>query len=604
MPIEKFRLDILYTDLKRIYRVLPKNLQKKVILLFSFMTLLGIIELASILALTFFFTTLGAPQNYISMPIVQKFVSKFPFLNFIVADERFFVLVICLFPISLIILKNFLMGLVAWRSAILGELVAAHVGASIMQRFLRMPYSWHLSPQSSRAMTAMQWRFNLGQMLLQIMTAISNLITVFLLFMGMAIYDPQVTLSAVCYMLIISLVTYKLLGKKIDNATQKAAQATHEENAASMTAMGAVRELIIYQKQDVFLNVIQKWINAGMKPRSFLGLSSAVPAWTLESAGFFLIWFTIFFFTIAKNETLSAITAAVALISLTAWRVLPSMNRMVGATVSLRALKGTAIPCLDYYEELGKLSPINDNKPDPFFKINCEIIFDHVSYRYPNEEQYAIFDICCTIPVGSSIALVGRSGAGKSTFINLLSGLLEPTSGRILIDGREMNVNEIASFRAMIGYVPQNPYIIGGSIAQNIAFCDWGGEINKTKVKSACKNAAIDFLGHDYKDIDRCINHASLSGGQIQRISIARAFYSEPAILIFDEATSALDNVNESIIQETVKKCKGKMICVMAAHRLSTLDVCDIAIWLDNGKLYKKGEAKIVIDEYNRATTL
>lgn len=594
------RLQLLFGNLKRIYAVLPSLLQRRIIGLFLGMTFLGIIELASIMALTGFFAVLNMPERFINSGPGRMLLELCPALEPVFADQRLFVLCACLVPIGLIILKNALSALVAWRSSMLAEKVAAHVGLSIMERFLYMPYDWHLSAQSSRAMTAMQWRFSLGQMLLQIMTACSSLITVCLLFLGLTFYAPGVTLGTVAFMLAVSLLTYQLLRRRIDRASARAARAQQEENAASMTALGGVRELIIYQQQPVFLKAIAEQVTAGMRPRTFLGLSSTVPTWTLESCGFFLIWLAMFLLIFTQNASLPVITTTVALLTLTAWRVLPSLNRVVGATVALRGLQATALPCLDYFEELNAANATGAVAPAPGFRISGDIVFDHVSYRYPGADRDALTDICCTIPHGGTVGLVGRSGAGKSTFINILSGLLEPTSGRILVNGRPMSAAELAAYRRQIGYVPQNPYLIAGTVAQNVAFSDWGKEPDEERVRRSCREAAIDFLGPECANIDHPVSQGGngLSGGQLQRVSIARALYTEPEILIFDEATSALDQASEAAVQETVRTNRGKRICIIAAHRLSTLEVCDMVIWLEGGRVQRSGPPHTLLESY------
>lgn len=600
-----FKIHLLFENLHRIYAVVDVPLRRRIWRLFILMTLLGLTELASIMALTAFFTILNVPAQFTASPYAQKFLAWFPGFAPILADHRRLIMWACLLPIAFIVGKNLLSALVAWRAAMLGEAVAAHVGTNIMERFLYMPYSWHLSAQSSQALTCMQWRFNLGQMLLQLLTAYSNLITVALLFAGLTVYAPGVTLCAVAFMLTVSWSIYSLLRSRIDQSAASAASAQQEENAATITAIGGVRELIIYQQQPAFLDAIQRYIHAGMKPRSFLGISASIPAWTLESAGFLLIWLAIFLLIHIQDATLPVITATVALLTLTAWRVLPSLNRVVGATVSIRGLQSTALPCLDYFERLRAATPETVPGPAPDFRIRKEIVFEHISYRYPGAERDALTDINCRIPLGATLGLVGRSGAGKSTFINILSGLLEPTGGRLLVDGRPMSAAELAAYRKQIGYVPQTPYLLSGTVAQNVAFSDWGKAPDAERVRQACREAAIDFLGPDCADIDRPITAggSGLSGGQMQRVSIARALYVNPALLIFDEATSALDQASEAVVQEAVARNKGKRTSVIAAHRLSTLEVCDVVIWIEEGMVRGIGSPAALIDAYLKTQT-
>lgn len=598
------RLHLLFAHLRRIHAVLPPALQRRIWGLFCIMILLGVVELGSIMALTGFFTVLNAPANFLANPHVQKLLQHVPWAAAAVADHRHLLLWACLLPISLIVAKDLLSALVAWRSAILGEQVAAHVGMRTIERYLYMPYSWHLSTQSSQALTCMQWRFHLGQLLLNMLTAYSNLITVTLLFTGLTVYAPGVTFCAVVFMLTASWATYSLLRRRIDGAAAKAAEAQQAENAATSTAIGGVRELIIYQQQPVFLNEIARHVHGGMRPRSFLGISPSIPSWVLESSGFFLIWLSIFLLIHIQDASLTVITTTVALLTLTAWRVLPSLNRVVGATVSIRGLQSMALTCLDYFEELCAATTEKPPLPTPGFRIHGEIVFDHVSYRYPGAKQDALTDICCRIPLGATVGLVGRSGAGKSTFINILSGLLEPTAGRLLVDGKPMTAADLAAYRRQVGYVPQAPYMLGGTVAQNIAFSEWGKPQNTERIRQACKEAAIDFLGPDCTKTDRRISASGsgLSGGQAQRVSIARALYVDPALLIFDEATSALDQTSESVVQDAVARNKGKRTSVIAAHRLTTLSICDMIIWLENGCIHSQGAAEHVLFEYTKLT--
>ncbi len=591
------RLSLLNTNLKRIYRILPTGMQRGVWLLFFLMTAMAITELASVMALTGFFATINRPESIINSRYAKKATEIWPVVQQILNDPRQIILWASILPIGLIAAKNIFSALVAWKSSIMGERVAMHIGSSIMQRFLYMPYSWHLSAQSSRALTCMGWRFSIGGMLIQILTAYSNLITVAMLFAGLAFYEPGVTFSCVIMMASTAFLTYSLLRKRIDRAGADAASAQAKENEANMTAIGGVREIIIYQKQKRFLDAIRLYTQKCMRPRTFLNISATVPTWTLETAGFMLIWFAVFYLIKVQDAGIARITATVALIALTAWRVLPSMNRVVGATVSIRGLQGTALPCLEYFESLASETTENPPLPDPNFTIHNEIVFDHVFYRYPGAKKDALSDICCRIPVGTTLGLVGRSGAGKSTFINILSGLLEPTSGRLLVDGKPLTPEELTAYRGQVGYVPQSPYMLKGSVAENVAFRDWGQPMDEERVRQACREAAIDFLGPDCKDIDRPAS-GGLSGGQAQRVSIARALYTNPSLLIFDEATSALDQASENMVQEAVVQSKGKRTCVIAAHRLTTLDVCDTVLWLKDGGVFATGNAINVLRTY------
>lgn len=587
-----------FVILRRIYGIMPGALRRAVWLVFVLMTVLSITELVSIMALTGFFAMLHNPSMVMQWPLVLRAAEHVPELASILADPRRCILWASLVPICLILGKNILSACVSWRSSMVSEQLAALVGTSIMRRYVHMPYAWHATPRGSEVLTRVQWRFDLGQLLLNILLVFSNAITVLLLFAGLIWYSPTVTLFAFVVLGLVSFTTFSLLRRKLDVASHKAATARQEENDAIVTVMGAIRDVIIFQKQTTFLDAIARHVRQGMRPRAFLTSSPTVPTWTLESAGFLMIWATIYTLYHVQDASVQTIVTTVALLALTAWRVLPTLNRMVGATVNVRALETTGLSCLAYYEDLMQSEVQPSCTPAAGFLVQRDIVFDHVFYRYPGSTQDAVSDICCRIVAGSTFGLLGRSGAGKSTFLNLLSGLLEPTRGRILVDGRSMQPAEYAAYRRQIGYVPQKPTMLPGSVAANIAFMDWGQALDMQRVKDACQQAAMDFLGSDFVGLSRAASE--LSGGQQQRVSIARSFYCKPRLLIFDEATSSLDQANEHLIQDAVAAHRGHLTCIIAAHRLSTLEICDHILWLADGKVQECGTGAEVLQHYQK----
>ena len=194
---------------------------------------------------------------------------------------------------------------------------------------------------------------------------------------------------------------------------------------------------------------------------------------------------------------------------------------------------------------------------------------------------------------------MGLSGTGKSTVAALLSGLLAPSQGRILVDGKPLTEADLAAFRGKIAYVSQTPYILEGTIAENVAFSEWGRPPDRARAYRACTDAAFDLVRRP-EDLDMRVaaNGAGLSGGQAQRLSIARALYCRPELLILDESTSSLDQKNENAIMETVQRCKGDITIVLIAHRLTTLERCDVVFWLRDGTVKTSGNAGELLEAY------
>ena len=258
-------------------------------------------------------------------------------------------------------------------------------------------------------------------------------------------------------------------------------------------------------------------------------------------------------------------------------------------------------PILQKVQEVEALPlPAAEERPCP---LREEIRFEHVSFRYPNTgtgHKDALRDINLSIPKGSMIGLIGPSGAGKSTIVSLLTGLYTPSSGKILIDGQNLDDSLRAGWMRSIGYVPQSPFLLNGSLAENIAFSQWGQEIDRQRVKECCRMAAMDFLDDLEDGIDTIIGERGvrLSGGQLQRVSIARALYGRPQLMIFDEATSALDGATEQAIQKTIEGLRKHMTIVIIAHRLTTVEKCDWLYLVERGEIHMCGNSKEIVRLY------
>lgn len=237
-------------------------------------------------------------------------------------------------------------------------------------------------------------------------------------------------------------------------------------------------------------------------------------------------------------------------------------------------------------------------------RVKHKIQFADVDYSYSNNsEKSALTSINLDILSGTSLAIVGSTGSGKTTLTNILLGLLEPTKGKILLDSQELNKTNVRNWQKNIGYVPQDIFMMDASIAENIAFGIPKNEIDMDALKKAAHAARIDqFIeskladGYDTTIGDRGIR---LSGGEKQRVGIARALYSNPDILVFDEATSALDSVTEKEIIEEIDKLSQHKTIIMVAHRLSTVKKCDLIVVLSNGKIETTGAYNELVKEKN-----
>ena len=289
----------------------------------------------------------------------------------------------------------------------------------------------------------------------------------------------------------------------------------------------------------------------------------------------------------------AAIMASLTLLAAAAFRVIPSMIRVLSA---LNGIKNAEEAVNTIYDDIQTFSPQQevgqtageDRKPLSFER---EILLNNVTFYYPGTDGAAVKDINLSISKGHSLGLAGPSGAGKTTIVDIILGLLPPQTGQILVDGLDISGQQ-RQWQKLIGYVPQTIYLTDDTIRRNIAFGIEDDQIDDSRVWSALELAHLgDFVRSSPDGLATYVGDRGLriSGGQRQRIGIARALYHDPEVLILDEATSALDNETESQISEAIETLSGKKTMIIVAHRLSTIRKCDRIIFMNDGGIADSG---------------
>jgi len=281
-------------------------------------------------------------------------------------------------------------------------------------------------------------------------------------------------------------------------------------------------------------------------------------------------------------------------------RMMPSFNRIATNLAQIRFHKRSLYAFYDDLLPRRWFTPLPSAHEEVPMSFTKAITYDQVSFAYSRDGENVVHDLSLVIHKPSSVALVGSSGAGKSTIIDLLLGLVYPQNGSIKIDGIALDPMNIDAWRKQVGYVPQRVVLLDDSVAANVAFGVPTDERNMKQVEWACKVAKIDqFIEQELEygyQTNLGENGIRLSGGQAQRIAIARALYRKPSVLILDEATAALDSITEREIIETIEELAGKMTIIMIAHRLNTVKHCDMIYLLNKGRVADLGTYNALIE--------
>lgn len=349
-------------------------------------------------------------------------------------------------------------------------------------------------------------------------------------------------------------------------------------------ALGGIKEVKLLGRESYFLADFAKHERYFSDASRYAMVLNQMPRLFLETVAFSGLFLIVAGVIISGGST-AELLSILALFAVAAVRLMPSVNRIQSAITRVFYYRPSIqVVLADGGQELNKVHAAS-NSPEMAFEK--EITLSNVSYQYPGSSKPSLRGITLKIPKGASVALIGPSGAGKTTLADIILGLLRPTAGRVLVDGHDIH-QSLVSWQSYLGYIPQNIFLSDDTIRRNVAFGLEDDEIDDERVWLALERSQLKEhvqelpLGLDAIVGERGI---SLSGGQRQRIGIARALYQNPDVLILDEATSALDSVTEREISQCIDALTGSKTVIIIAHRLSTVEKCTLKIILDNGKL-------------------
>ena len=466
-----------------------------------------------------------------------------------------------------------------------------NIASRLIKNYLFQPYSWFLNRNSSSiGKTILSEVARLvSKGLAPIISLITNIILSITIFTLLVLVETKLTVIVMSTMCFFYLVVYYLNKNLLKKIGYELFLDNGKLYKIISEAFGAFKEVKLGGLENIFISQFSKPAKNIAQKSALVEIFSAFPRFVLEAIAFGGMLLITLYFMIQSSE-IENVLPIIALYAFAGYRLMPAIQKIFVSFTSLRIVK----PALNsLYFDLKNLRPIKLANNNSSLKINNYICLKNIYYSYPNSSRAALKNINISIPVNQSVGLVGATGSGKTTTVDILLGLLEAQKGTLEIDGKIINDENRKAWQSSIGYVPQQIFLSDDTIASNIAFGIDKEDIDQKKVENAAKIANIhDFIINElplnYKTIvgERGIR---LSGGQRQRIGIARAFYHNPKVLVFDEATSALDNLTEKLVMDAVNNSKKNITKILIAHRLSTVKNCDKIFLFDKGELKDQG---------------
>ena len=465
----------------------------------------------------------------------------------------------------------------------------------MMINFMKRPYEYYLNADTSVIQRNITSDVNnMYGLILSVLQLTSEVIVFVCLVVILLSQDAQMTIF-IAGLLIVVLMIIKYVIKPV---MQRAGRENQDYYSGLYKwieeSVTGIKEIKIAGRENYFINGYADcgagYVNAVQK----YNLYNSTPRLLIETVAIAgMIGYMLFL--MQTGVSIRQVAPSLSVLALAAARLLPSANRINTYTTSIAYFEPFFMNVSDhlqaeihdedmtYDEHVYRRRETVEKLP-----LHREISLENISYKYPNTDVYILKEANLKIPVGKSVGIVGTSGAGKTTIVDVMLGLLAPAEGRILADGVEVRAH-YKEWLKNIGYIPQTIFMLDSTIRKNVAFGVPDDEIEEERVWTALREAQLDTYIRSLPDgLDTSIGERGirLSGGQRQRIGIARALYEDPEVMVLDEATSALDGETEAAIMESINRLHGKKTLVIIAHRLTTIEKCDL--------VYRVGEQKAV----------
>lgn len=466
------------------------------------------------------------------------------------------------------------------------------LGERLIKQYLDQPYSWFLTRNSSELSKNLLSEINLiiggvitplMNLITQIFAALTILTLVFLANHKLAII-VFITLGTSYW------IVHLLINKNIRTIGEKRFFDNTKRYQVVAEAFNAIKDIKISNLESIYLEHFSVFSKSYVKNHTTFQIISNIPRFVLETiaiGGMILVML----YLLSGYKGMENALPVVALYGMAGYRLMPAFQQIYGSVVTLTFSKPALNSLYSDYMGTKQDAPINSSIQE-FGSIKQKIDLNNVTFFYPGTTQPALRDVKIEFPANKTIGIVGSSGSGKSTIIDLTLGLLKPNQGVVEVDGINLNKLNTSEWYKRIGYVPQNIMLIDNTLAANIAFGVDPKFVDKASLDRAARIANLHHFIHKLPMAYETMvgeHGIRLSGGERQRIAIARALYHNPQLLVFDEATSALDRITEKAVMEAVNNLKNKLTLIIVAHRLETVRQCHLIYHVDGGQIISSG---------------
>lgn len=573
------------SSIKQIPKFLPNNLKIKLLINFFFLVLipfLEVISIGSIGAVVLFVIDLEKYLHLIPDFLVKNYLEDL--------DKVQILYFVGFFMFLTILIKNIFLLYYAFFENTLRRSIAGYHSKLLFSNFINESYLEHTMTSSSEKQNdILNQSSKCSDFIFYLMTFIKEFLIAIILVISLLIFNLKASLSLITLSLVLSLIFYLFSGKKVKRVGEIAKEKESALIEIVKNTFNGFKIIILFGKKNFYEKKFNETILSKYKYEIWQQTIQKIPRLFFELVFAGTIIFILISFVKIEDD-IKNILSFLVFLSLISIRLLPIF---VNLNVVLSSLKYYERPVEDLFKVLSEKKVFSSkkiNKNNHKFQNINSIEIENLSFDYKNKNLQILDDISFKLNLGNIYAFAGKTGAGKSTLLDLITGILEPSNGSVLVNGLGIS-NNIENWQSNVGYVPQDNFLLNDSILKNICFLDENPDLQK--FNKAIEQAELKEFINSLPDKEKTIvgdQGLRISGGQKQRLGLARSLYEKKTLLAFDEATSALDNETEYNILKTLGKLKKEKIIIIIAHRETTINYCDAALYLPSGKMLSKND--------------
>lgn len=579
----------MFQRLKKLYSLLSAEQRRKLIALQGLVIIMAFAEVAGVAAIGPFMAVVGDISRLEGEGILAQLYQASG-----METPRQFLFWLGIGVLGALTVAALISMYVTWRLSLYAQQIGAELSTRLYQHYMQQPWLFHASGSSSQLTNriAQETVRITDQVIRPLMLMNAKGVMALVMATTIFLFNPLVAIVGIVLFAIAYLVLFRTVRKTLARNGKVITRNNQLRFKLMNEGFGGIKDALLLGRQADFNQRFAATSQAFGRAKGVTQGLSQVPRYAMELLAFGAVIFLVLYLLATYDGNLGEILPVLSVYALAGFKLLPAFQQIY---TSLATVKGNIASFDSLEEDLSASQDASAGRPAAAAGKHPPkqgVTLDNINFRYPGKEEKALNGLTLHIPRNQVIGLVGASGSGKSTAIDILLGLMEPQQGALKVDGEALSGDALRAWQNSVGFVPQAIFLADASIRENIAFGLPPEQINDERVARAAQMAHLDELverlpeGLNTRVGERGIQ---LSGGQRQRIGIARALYDDAEVLVLDEATSALDGITEKLVMDAIHDFSGKKTIIMIAHRLATVKQCDSIYMLADGRVVDQG---------------